>query len=278
MSSRAGGRSQRQPVAKRREARLIFVAILLRPGRRHVRKPVSGSRNSVRPAIGEGLLDRVDDLDEMRAAPAAAIGDEARSISAIGSRKSPIEHHIGKRRSWPGRRQRGAAVIRASDSASRSAALRERIGWSRRAGRRARRPATRSSASASSQQHRAVALAEAGASRERKTIEAERSAHSQTRVRRLPFRLADIEMIVAAPSAASRSPAAASPGDEGTELPERLAAAAARAGRASRQGWCVATRRASIRRSGSAGGDAPWPRSRAPRRRRTRSLAIGVIG
>ena len=170
---------QRQPVAKRREPRLVVARGTVRRGRRRGVTPVSGSRNSMRPVIGEGLLDRVDDLDEMGARAGRDDRVERRLDLVDRVEEVADQDHVGEaaeragiglRPPWPRAPGSRRAARRRCARGS---------GCSRRGGRRARRPrrgARRARGGGPCARSRLVA----GASRERKSIEAERSTQSQT--------------------------------------------------------------------------------------------------
>ncbi len=89
---------QRQPLAKRREPRLVVVAVLLGAAD-DVARPGLGIEELGAAGIGEGLLDRIDDLDEVGAGAGADDGVERRLGLGSGSRKSPNSTTSVKRRS-----------------------------------------------------------------------------------------------------------------------------------------------------------------------------------
>ena len=244
-SSRGCGRAPRS----RRDARAMRVAIGLAPG--------GGIADAQRQAVfeivqhglareGKGLLDRVDDHDEMAARAARRDGLDRRGdlgAAATGNRRSGSPRRGGRRRARAAGPRRG----RPSIGHERLAPASRRSGAVARGGIRPSRP-TRSPPStkrvgrARGRARARARSSSAWARSDAKPIEAERSIQSQIAVGGLPFALAHVEPVVAA-GAAPVDPLGGLAGHEGPELPEGLA------GPARRRPWMPCARLAATRRA-----------------------------
>ena len=166
---------QRQPLAERREPRLVVAAILLGAADDMTRAGL-GIDELGAAGEGEGFLDRIDDLDEMGAGAGADDGIERRLGLRQGIEEIAEQGDIGEAAERASDRASRASA-RARNWAMRSAAFRARIG-SLSPRRPTRSPAAARSSVSASRRTSARSRFSAPASRERKSIEPDRSAHS----------------------------------------------------------------------------------------------------